>query len=415
MNVFKIHIRKKFQIIIIGILIFNISNAQIDKGKFVIYPIGFYNSVIMKDITGKSAEEQGIKQTEKFRMDFDGKKYPTDISKYQTVFHNKPVSQGNSGTCWDYAATSFIESEIYRQNKIEVKLSEMFVAYFEYIDRANEFVKTKGNTNIGEGSESNAILRIMQNYGLMPKETFSGLKNGRNYNDHSKMFDEINSFLQYTKTTELWDSAVTITTIKSILEKYIGTPPEKFIYQGKEYTPKSFLTDYLKVNYQDYFSFMSTKEFPYNEKHELKEPDNWWHNSNYYNVNLNDFMFLVKNAITKGFSISICGDVSEPGYDQIIEVAVIPNFDIPSEYINEDARFMRLENNTTTDDHCIHIVGYQNFNGKNWYLIKDSGSGAFDGTNKGYRFYSEDFIKLKTINLLIHVDAARDILDKIIK
>ena len=400
--------------LILGFIIF-CSFSQEDKGKFVVYPFGFYHNEIMKDITGKTAEERGIKQNESFKIDFSKKKYPTDILKYQTIFHNKPVSQGNSGTCWAYAACSFIESEIFRQSKIEIKLSEMFVAYWEYVDKATEFVKTKGETYIGEGSESNAILRIIKNYGLMPKDVFIGLKNGLNYNDHSKMFEEINLYLNDIKIKQLWNEDIVINNIKNILDKYIGTPPEKFLYKNTEYTAKTFAYDYLKVNYREYFSFMSTKKYPYNEKHELKESDNWWHDANYYNVSLEDFIFLTRNALKNGYSISICGDVSEPGYDQIVEVGVIPSFDIPSEYINDDARFMRLTNNSTSDDHCIHIVGYQEVNKTYWYLIKDSGSGAFDGPNKGYRFYSEDYIKLKMMNLLMHVDAARPILDKIIK
>jgi hypothetical protein len=38
-----------------------------------------------------------------------------------------------------------------------------------------------------------------------------------------------------------------------------------------------------------------------------------------------------------------------------------------------------------------------------------------DGAHRGYRFYSEDYIKLKMINIMVNVDAARKILDEIIK
>jgi len=48
-------------------------------------------------------------------------------------------------------------------------------------------------------------------------------------------------------------------------------------------------------------------------------------------------------------------------------------------------------------------------------LVKDSGSGGFDGNTKGYRFYHEDYIKLKMLNLLMHKTAAKEFLDKIIK
>jgi bleomycin hydrolase len=149
--------------------------------------------------------------------------------------------------------------------------------------------------------------------------------------------------------------------------------------------------------------------------HELVEADNWWHAENYYNLPLEQYSDLLKSAISQGYSVCICGDVSEPGYDRWSEVALVPDFDIPSDYINEYSREMRLQNAATTDDHCIHVVGYLEDNNETWYLIKDSGSGGFDGPNKGYRFYHEDYIRLKMMNFLMNYEPANSILDAIIK
>jgi bleomycin hydrolase len=387
-----------------------------DTGKFRTYPAGFYHKVIMRDILGDDNYSlSDYKPVPVFKMDFGERIYPVQISEYTTIPHSEPVSQGNSGTCWAYSATSFMEAESYRITKNKTKLSEMFTVYWEYVERAQHFVRTKGETYLGEGSESNAIVRIMRNHGMMPQVVYHGLKNRLNYNDHSEMFEKYEAYLNYVKANQMWEEDLVMDSIKRILDYYIGTPPEKFEYIDKEYTPQSFMTEYVKLNPNHYFSFMSTKEFNYNEKHELVEDDNWWHSKDYYNISLEDFMIVLNNAVKNGFTVSLCGDVSEPGYDQLVEVAVIPSFDIPSQYINEDARQMRLSNNSTTDDHCIHIVGYKMEGDVVWYLIKDSGSGAFDGKNKGYRFYHEDYIKLKMMNLMMNVEPARIILDKIIK
>ena len=75
----------------------------------------------------------------------------------------------------------------------------------------------------------------------------------------------------------------------------------------------------------------------------------------------------------KDITVSIGGDVSEPGFDRDTQCAVVPDFDIPSAYINDDARQFRFSNQTTTDDHGMHLVGYMEKDGKDWYLIKDSG------------------------------------------
>jgi bleomycin hydrolase len=165
----------------------------------------------------------------------------------------------------------------------------------------------------------------------------------------------------------------------------------------------------------DYFSFMSNTEQAQNQHAELIEDDNWRHFDEYYNVNLNDFVLVLTNALNNGYTACICGDISEPGFDREQGVAVIPTWDIPSAYIDENARQFRLINKTTTDDHCMHIVGFTWQEGKYWFLTKDSNAGAFDGPVKGYRFISEDFVRLKMMNIMVHKQAGKPVLDKIIK
>ena len=114
--------------------------------------------------------------------------------------------------------------------------------------------------------------------------------------------------------------------------------------------------------------------------------------------------------------MSIGGDVSEAGFLKSTQTAIIPNFDIPSAYINENSRQFRFSNKTTTDDHGMHLVGYTERNGTTWYLIKDSSSGSRnndeDAAEFGYYFFHEDYVKLKMMGFTIHKDAVKDILKK---
>ncbi|MBT6438519.1 MAG: peptidase C1, partial [Flavobacteriales bacterium] len=202
-------------------------------------------------------------------------------------------------------------------------------------------------------------------------------------------------------------------TIKSILNHHIGTPPSSFKVNEKEMTPKQYLSDELNLNMDDYVNFMSLLEAPFYTKAEYDVPDNWWNSADYNNIPLSDFIEILKSAVKKGYSIAIGGDVSETGYSAANDVAMIPTYDIPSAYINDEARQMRFTNGSTTDDHAIHIVGYKESPEGFWFLIKDSGSGARNGKNEGYYFYHEDFVKLKTMNFTIHKDAVSEILKKI--
>lgn len=386
-----------------------------DKGVFVSYKKGYYHNSILKGISDFETAKQIEKPIMLFRVDAEGKKYPTDIDLYTTVKHIAPVSQGNTGTCWCYAATSYMESEVYRMQNLEIDLSEMFTVYWEYVERAADFVETRGETYFAQGSEANAIPKIWRKYGIVPLKDFTGKPDSLPFHTHTEMVQEMKQFLSSIKASNNWNKVFVSNCIKLILNKYMGTPPDSVLWENSYYTPLEFMQKVIKMPVNDYFSFMSIKEFTYFERHELVEADNWWHGDNYYNLPISDYFDLIKKSIEKGYGVCICGDVSEPGFDRFTEACIIPSFDIPAEYIDDDARTMRLKNGSTTDDHCMHLVGYFKDDSGMWFLIKDSGSGAFDGEHKGYRFMHEDYIKLKIMNIMIHKNIAALVLDKIIK
>lgn len=384
-----------------------------DKGK------GFYSESILKDVT---AVEEKLTEKEpyiRFVMDQSGLDLPNDPSLYKTVWSNPTESQGNAGTCWSFSTTSFYESEVLRQHGKKVEISEIYSVYCEYIEKARRYIEKRGNSHFSEGSEGNALARIMKMYGTMPEEAYSGLKDGRKFHSHAKMMEEMEAFLKSMKASNAWNVEYGIETIKSIMNHYIGVPPTEFVVEGKTYTPQTYLKDYLKINPDDFVEILSYKQEPYFQKVEYKVPDNWWHSKDYYNVPLNDFMDAVKKAIKNGYTLSIGGDVSESGFSKETNCAMVPDYDIPSAYINEDARQFRFSNETTTDDHGMQLIGYlENYKGqgKDWYLIKDSSSGSRNvgasSASFGYYFFHEDYIKLKMMGFTVHKDAVKDLLKK---
>lgn len=69
-------------------------------------------------------------------FDFEGVQKPASPDVFQKVYHFDPVRQYLTGTCWDFSTTSFFESEVYRLTGRKIKLSEMFTAYYEYLEEA---------------------------------------------------------------------------------------------------------------------------------------------------------------------------------------------------------------------------------------------------------------------------------------
>ncbi len=347
------------------------------------------------------------------RMDFTGIDVPKSASEFKTVFTQKPESQGETGTCWCFSTTAFYESEIKRISNQDIQLAELYTVYWEYVEKAKEFVRTRGASLFDEGSETDDVARIMKVYGAVPSEAYNTLKPGQQFHNHKKMVEEMRAYLASVKNSNQWNSDEVIATIKSILNFYLGEPPVSVTVAGKKITPQEYLKTIAKLNPEDYVGFMSFMESPYFTQAEYKVPDNWWHSADYYNVPLNDFMSIIKSAIKNGYSMSIGGDVSESGMENKTGVAMIPTYDIPSAYIDEYSRQLRFSNGSTTDDHAMQLVGYEEKPNGTWFLIKDSGSGGQNNqTAPGYWYMHEDFVKLKMTTFTINKDAVKEILAK---
>lgn len=347
-----------------------------------------------------------------FRMDFSGYDLPESKDEFKQQWHHPPISQGRTGTCWCFATSSFVESEVYRRFGRKIKLSEIYTVYWEYVEKASRFVRERGDSHLGEGSLANTVMNKWEKYGCVPADAYSGLLEGQKYHDHSALFKEIKSYLKSVKERNAWNEDEVISTVKEIMNHYFGKPPTEFEYEGKKMTPTEFYNDVVKVKSTEYVDLISLLELPNWKQGEYDVPDNWWNSDIYYNIPLDDYMGIVKKSIQNGYTLLIGGDVSESGYDGYAEVGMIPSYDIPSDYIDEYARQFRFSNGSTTDDHAIHIIGYQQRDGVMWFLIKDSGSGSRNGKNVGYYFYHEDYIKLKIMNVMLPKEAVADILTK---
>jgi bleomycin hydrolase len=399
-----------------SILVLNAQNR--DKAVFIKPESGFYQNSILRDIKEVDERLNPSKECRKFTADLSGYQLPNKVALYKnTQWHNPPVSQGNTNTCWCFSTTSFLESEAYRINGIKVKLSEMFTVYWEYVEKARRYVEKTGESAFDEGSESNAVTRMWKKYGVVPESDYTGLLDGRKFLDHETLIKELKRYLESVKNNSAWNEDEVIATVKSILNRYIGVPPEEITVNGKKMTPLQYLHDVLRINPDDYVDILSYEQESFYQHVEYKVPDNWWHSTDYCNVPLDVFMDALKKAIHDGYTVSIGGDTSEPGFDRKTQCAMVPDFDIPSAYINDDARQLRFSNHTTTDDHGIHLVGSTTKDGREWFLIKDSGSGSRNNDPSapefGYYFFSEDYVKLKMMDFLVHKDAIKDLLSRI--
>lgn len=342
--------------------------------------------------------------------------------------------QYRSGTCWSFSTLSFIEAEILRNGGEEVDLSEMFVVRHVYSDKAKRHVRMHGHFNFGGGGALNDPFDVMKNYGLVPEEAYTGLQYGENNHVHGELDLVLSEYVEAVienknrKLTTAWHNG-----FNGILDAYLGKTPESFDYKGKNYTPRTFADEVVKLNSDDYVYLTSFTHHPFYEKFIVEVPDNWsW--QQFYNVQLDELIKVMDNAIDNGHSIGWASDVSEKGFSWRNGVAIVPETDaeelagsekekwekmtekerqermfsfdepVPEKNITQEMRQEAFDNYQTTDDHGMHIVGLaKDQNGNEYYKVKNS----WDNKNvyEGYFYVSKPFVRYKTMSIVVHKDA----------
>ncbi|MDQ1350289.1 MAG: bleomycin hydrolase [Acidobacteriota bacterium] len=363
----------------------------------------------------KAEKETEKKEKKVLKADLSGVYPPKSPAEFKQYFHFPSVPQYLTSTCWSFSTTSYFESEIYRLTGKKIKLSEMWAPYFELIEKCRRFIRERGESYVAGGAQSNSVIRIWKEHGIVPAEVFPGVINKEDRHNHDPLMNELDTYLEYIKFNNLWDEEENLKHVVLILNRYLGEPPKTFTYNGKTMTPLEFLQNETGLRLDDYYSLISTSRFPFYTYAEYAVPDNWWHNKDYINLPLDEWYNLIKKTIRTGHTLVIGGDVSEPGHMGEKDVAFIPTCDIPEKYIDQDSREFRINNKTSEDDHGVHIVGYTQYKGKDWFLIKDSSRAARKGKFEGYLFFRGDYIKLKMLTCALHKDLLKDILPKIKK
>ncbi len=342
--------------------------------------------------------------------------------------------QHRSGTCWSFASTSYIESELLRTGQGLHDLSEMYFVRKAWELKADKYVRMHGQTNFSEGGLALDVLFIWNAYGMMPESAFPGTAQG----DSLPVTGEMNSVLRGYVDGVIKNRNRSLTTVwqnglNGILDAYLGEVPEEFEYQGATHTARSF-ADGTGLNPDDYVAVGSFTHHPFYEPFILEIPDNWiW--GSIQNVPLDDLMGLLENAIDKGYSVCWDADVSEKGFSWKTGLALVPSteigdlsglersrweklsekeqqelfydFSTPKKemFISQELRQKWFDNYQSTDDHLMHITATaMDQDGKRFYKVKNSW-GTGNHVYEGYFYASESFMRAKTIFFMVHKDA----------
>jgi bleomycin hydrolase len=363
-------------------------------------------------ITGTGWGQWADKEVEN---EISGMTIPDQIEQYHPVFHFPPVNQDTTQICWSFSTLSFIETEMQRIGLEPVKLSVVYPVYYTFVEKARYFIHERGQSRFEPGDLFSTVFEIIQKYGIVPQSVYRGqVGTNKTYNQDA-LYDELKAYMQDVKSEGRWDEEPVVARVKEILNRHVGLPPDSFEYEGKAYTPLSFLHEQVRLPWDDYILVTSFMYAPFDTYCTLEVPDNWRLNDRYFNVQLPLFYQSLKSALQRGYSAAIDGDISETGRCGEHDIAFVPHYDIPSDAIDQEVREYRFEKGLTQDDHLMHVIGFTTSDNADWFLIKDSWRDAWEGDQKGYFFYRGDFVKLKVLAYLVHRNAVPEIIARIPK
>ena len=342
--------------------------------------------------------------------------------------------QHRSGTCWAFSTLGFLESEVLRTKGKVVEFAPMYVVSKTLMDRATYTVRMYMEPNFGEGGSAYDVIYCMKHYGLVPKAAMPGIRYGWTAADtlpvHSELSKVTKGYLGalkgMKKLSPVWREG-----LQAIYDTYLGKCPEEFKYEGKKYTPQSFVES-LGLDADDYISLTSYTHHPFYQTFALEVPDNW-RMDQMYNLPIDELMRVIDNALANGYTLAWGADVSETGFTRK-GIGVVPDEDhgadltgsdmakwvgmskdkqkeeltkkpLPEKEITQEMRQQAYDNWETTDDHGMQIFGTaKDQNGKRYYMVKNSW-GTLKSDYKGIWYISEAFMRYKTNEILVHKNA----------
>ena len=356
-----------------------------------------------------------------------------------TTIKENPITsikdQNRSGTCWDYSTISFFEAEILKATGKTYDLCESFVANKTYMERATQVVRFHGDCQFSQGGSAEDVLATMKKHGIVPEGTmpFPGSLYG----------DSLNNFNEFFSLMEPYVAAIAKSSAKKIsgqwkvgrqgiLDAYLGKCPEEFTYEGKKYTPQTFVKS-LGINLDDYVSITSYTHHPFYSAFAVEVQDNWRFPLS-YNLPMDEMMKVIDNAIEKGYTVAWGGDVSEDGFTRQglayaidtkkteslqgsdmakwlkMTAAKKKNLidslgcNVPEITPTQELRQERFDNWELTDDHGMLIYGVaKDQNGKEYYMVKNSWGET--GEYKGIWYMTKTFIAANTMDFLVNKNA----------
>lgn len=299
-------------------------------------------------------------------------------------------NQGFGSACWAYAMLAAIETTHISMGD-SVNLSPSWAIRAMIKESYMRNVLSRGGDKGSVRATGMTLLNIIQRHGIVPYDSYPD-RDGKG----------VSTSLLLNKTRLIAEKAVNarkgyniyMPSLVGMLDETLGYGPKNVYMLGAQYTPLEFAHSVCRPD--EYIAFASCTHHAFGKWFDLEVADNWEHNL-FYNIPIDKLLSCVEKAVRSGRGVCWEGDISEPGFSFSRGIA---SLDIPKGTDVQRLRQKMIESYTTTDDHCMAIVGIaRNKSGEKYFVMKNSW--GTDNPYGGLMFVSADYLRLKTIAVFL--------------
>lgn len=292
--------------------------------------------------------------------------------------------QGQSSLCWIYATLATIETEHIAEGD-SVNLSPDYVARQLFACEATTAYLSRGEKPICQCGMMTRALHLLRQKGVMPYDSY-----------HARQQVNYRALTRRTLMAMQREHTLAAATraADTVMDNAIDYLPRRVYMLGAEYSPVDFAQSVCRRD--EWQPVTSFTHHPFGQKFRLEVPDNT-EGDEFLNLSLDQMINLMVRSLRRGHPVCWEGDISEPGFSFARGIADVP---CTAARCTQQERQRQFENLSTTDDHCMTIVGIaRRHDGKRFFIAKNSW--GTDNPYGGYMYLSENYIRLKTIALLI--------------
>ena len=344
------------------------------------------------------------------------------------------ANQKSSGRCWIFAAVNMLRRQVIKDKKIpeSFEFSQSYVFFYDKLERMNYNLKLledlsqeKRDWNdrvvqhllkepFGDGGQWVMFTNVANKYGLIPKDSYPESLHSSNSAGVnmvlSRMFRTFaNNYYNHRKE---YSRQTCLEKTWQVLVKFFGEPPKEFVWNYKSGdkvetfngTPKDFMKEFCKINFDDYVSLTHDPRNAYNRLYGVEHLGNVEGGDvvKYLNIDVDRLAELTKKAIDDNTPVWFGSDVGQ-FFNSKLAMLDEKSFDYVGfldlqDTMNKKERIDFCESLMT---HAMVYVGYNTdpYGAVNYWKIENSW--GTDGPYAGNLICSDKWFREYTYQLIV--------------